>query len=184
MQNKGQNGCLYALGRNLHWIIALFIVVLFYVIPHFFIVPTYKSLPNSGRETLIALVNVQKADNSHLSIEIVFYNDAGPTAIQTYNVSRQQWRLQGNILRYPGWLNGLGLTSGGKITQLVGTDSNTNERISVNGGEDIFYKAVYEWGWSFLLASGTNSNQVDVVEGKSFYVYMSSDGQLHNKPVA
>ena len=73
--------------------------------------------------------------------------------------------LQGDIVKFPTWLNVLGLHTGYKLTRLEGRfDDITMERssphsaIALNGGDDNFFKTAYSqqswFGWFVDAAYG------------------------------
>ena len=82
-----------------------------------------------------------------MSVEVVLFDkDARQTADNTYLVKGDEWVLQGDIIKFPTWLNIVGLHSGYKLTCLEGRYDNSDlERhaghtvIDLNGGDDTFF---------------------------------------------
>ncbi len=106
------------------------------------------------------------------------------TPITKYLLQGDEWMLQGDIIKFPAWLNVVGLHSGYKLTRLEGRYDDINlERtaphsaIELNGGDDNFFKTAYtqkSWFGAFVDAYG---NAVIQTAG-SFNVFATQDALI------
>jgi len=155
-----------------------------------FLVQTYLGLTGDIRVARIHATPV--ANVAHMmSVELILYDQNGkPTSDKTYIVQGDEWMLQGDIVKFPTWLNILGLHSGFKLTRLEGRFDNINmERnsphtvIELNGGDDNFFKTVQEQAWtSPFMDSAYGSSTFLSPDGKTYDVFISQDA-LHPEPV-
>jgi hypothetical protein len=81
--------------------------------------------------------------------QITFIQHGPQVSDKTYLVTGDEWMLEGDIIKFPTWLNIVGLHSGYKLTRLEGryNDPNLELRgkrtvITLNGGDDNFFKTV------------------------------------------
>jgi hypothetical protein len=155
-----------------------------------FLVQSYLGLTGDIRVARIRATPV--ANIAHeMSVELILYDQNGnPTSDNTYVVQGDEWMLQGDIVKFPAWLNILGLHSGFKLTRLEGRYDDVNmERISphtvleLNGGDDNFFKTVQEQAWtSPFVDSAYGSSTFLSPDGKTYDVFVSQDA-LHPEPV-
>ncbi|HEX4206521.1 MAG TPA: hypothetical protein VHZ51_20450 [Ktedonobacteraceae bacterium] len=125
-----------------------------------------------------------------MSVEMTLYDSSGhTTSTQTYLVSGDEWMLQGDIIKFPAWLNVLGLHSGYKLTRLEGRfddpnlESNSKHTvITLNGGDDGFFKTTQGLPWitPFVQAAYGNATFLQP-DGKTYNVVVSQSG-LYPKP--
>jgi hypothetical protein len=122
-----------------------------------------------------------------MSVEITLYDKNGhQTSDNTYAVAGDEWMLQGDIVKFPAWLNILGLHSGYKLTRLEGRFDDPNlERnakhtvIVLNGGDDQFFKTVQEQAWTSPFVQAAYGSGVFLApDGKSYNVLVSQTGLL------
>lgn len=125
-----------------------------------------------------------------MSIELILYDkDGQQTSNKTYLVKGDKWELRGNIIKFPSWLNILGLHSGYKVTQMEGLydDPNleSNEKHTVvvlNGGEGDFFKTVYQQAWSSPFVDAAYGNGTyEPADGHTYDIFVSQTG-LYAKP--
>jgi hypothetical protein len=125
-----------------------------------------------------------------MSVELVLFDkDGHQTSDKTYLVKGDRWQLQGNILKFPGWLNIFGLHSGYKITRLEGQyeDINLEENskhtaIELNGGDGDFFKTVYKQAWTSPFVDAAYANAVlEPADGHTYNILISQTG-LYAKP--
>ena len=155
-----------------------------------FLVQTYLGLTGDIRAARIHATPV--ANIAHeMSVELILYDQRGnPTSDKTYIVQGDEWMLQGDIVKFPAWLNILGLHSGFKLTRLEGRYDDVNmERnsphtvIELNGGDDNFFKTVQAQAWtSPFVDSAYGSSAFLSPDGKTYDVLVSQDA-LHPEPV-
>lgn len=155
-----------------------------------FLVQTYLGLTGDIRVARIHATSVRNIPHM-MSVEVILYDQNGkPTSDNTYIVHGDEWMLQGDIVKFPTWLNILGLHSGFKLTRLEGRFDNINmERnsphtvIELNGGDDNFFKTVQEQAWtSPFVDSAYGSSTFLSADGKTYDVFVSQDA-LHPEPV-
>ncbi len=155
-----------------------------------FLVQTYLGLTGDIRVARIHATQVANVPHM-MSVELILYDQNGkPTSDKTYIVQGDEWMLQGDIVKFPTWLNILGLHSGFKLTRLEGRFDNINmERnsthtvIELNGGDDNFFKTVQEQAWtSPFVDSAYGSSTFLSPDGKTYDVFVSQDA-LHPEPV-
>jgi hypothetical protein len=57
----------------------------------------------------------------HMSVEVMLYDGNGHlTSEDTYILQGDEWMVQGDIIKFPAWLNIVGLHAGYKLTRLEG----------------------------------------------------------------
>jgi hypothetical protein len=154
-----------------------------------FLVQTYLGLTNDIK---VAQVHASTVSNQQhmMSVELILYDDNGKqTSDKTYFVQGDRWMLQGDIIKFPTWLNILGLHSGYKLTRLEGQYDDPNDEsnlkhtvVTLNGGDDNFFKTVYKQAWSSPFVDAAYGNAVVVpADGQSYNVLVSQTG-LYAKP--
>ncbi len=125
-----------------------------------------------------------------MSVELILYDGNGKqTSDNTYFVQGDRWMLQGNIIKFPTWLNILGLHSGYKLTRLEGQYDDPNDEstmkhtvVTLNGGDDNFFKTVYKQAWSSPFVDAAYGNAVIVpADGHTYNVLVSQTG-LYAQP--
>lgn len=155
-----------------------------------FLVQSYLGLTS---DITVAQVHASSVTNqAHMmSVELILYDGNGKqTSDNTYFVQGDRWMLQGNIIKFPTWLNILGVHSGYKLTRLEGQYDDPNDEanlkhtvITLNGGDDSFFKTVYKQAWSSPFVDAAYGNAVIIpADGHSYSVLVSQSG-LYAKPV-
>lgn len=128
-----------------------------------FLVESYLGLTG---EIKVAHVRATAIANvaHQMSVEVILYDkDGHASAANTYLIQGDEWMLQGDIVKFPAWLNIIGLHAGYKLTRLEGRfddpnleRNNTHSVIELNGGDDNFFKTTYaqkQWFSWFVDAS-------------------------------
>lgn len=144
-------------------------------------------------EVKVARVHATAIKNvPHLmSVELIQYDQQGQVkGDETYGVKGDQWMLQGNLLKFPSWLNLFGVHSGYKLTRLEGRYEDadlerTAERsvIELNGGDGDFFKSVYKQAWSSPFVEAAYGTAVFLpADGMTYDIYASQSG-LVARPV-
>lgn len=153
-----------------------------------FLIQTYLGLTGDIK---VATIRANATNVPHvMSVELVLYDQNGnATSDNTYLVMGDEWMLQGDILKFPGWMNILGFHSGFKLTRLEGRYDDINmERYSthtvipLNGGDDNFFKTTQEQAWtSPFVDSAYGSSAFLRPDGKPYNIFVSQDA-LHPEP--
>lgn len=126
-------------------------------------------------QTRVAQVRVIQAHTPHrMSVELTIFDNDGHPVSETYSLLGDEWRLEADMITSPGVLNVIGLYSGYKLTRLDGRYDNeqasntTGTVVTLNGGDDGFFKALYD-------------NHTPVVEATKFFSnYFQPDGKTYN----
>ncbi len=128
--------------------------------------------------------------NETMSVELIQYDQNGQQASdKTYLVKGDLWFLQGDILKFPTWMNIFGIHSGYKLTRLEGIYQNIDTEnkaqhtaYALNGGDDQFFKSVYKQAWSSPFVDAAYGNAVILpADGHTYNIYVSQSG-LYAKP--
>jgi hypothetical protein len=154
------------------------------------LVQTYLGLTS---DITVARVHASTITNlpHMMSVELILYDgDGKQTSDNTYFVQGDRWMLQGNIIKFPTWLNILGVHSGYKLTRLEGQYDDPNDEsnlkhtvVTLNGGDDNFFKTVYKQAWSSPFVDAAYGNAVIIpADGHTYNVLVSETG-LYAKPV-
>ncbi len=132
-----------------------------------FLVQSYLGLTG---EIKVAHIRATPITNvAHLmSVEVMLYDDNGHvTSDNTYLIQGDEWMVQGDIIKFPAWLNVVGLHAGYKLTRLEGRYDDINlendahhTAIALNGGDDTFFQTTYthkQWFAPFVDAAYGNA---------------------------
>jgi len=120
-----------------------------------------------------------------MSVDLTLYDKNGqPSLEKTYLVNGDEWMLQGDIIKFPNWLNIVGLHSSYKLTRLEGRfDKSELERnsthtvIDLNGGDDNFFTTVQEQAWVSPIVQGAYGNAVFLkADDRTYDVFVSQTG--------
>jgi len=153
------------------------------------LVQTYVGLSSDIKVARVHATPVANSDHL-MSVDLALFDQNGQqTSEQTYIVNGDEWMLQGDIIKFPAWLNILGLHSGYKVTRLEGRyddptlESNSKHTVVVlNGGDDNFFKTVQEQAWvSPVIEAAYGSGTFLRADGKTYDVLVSQSG-LFAKP--
>jgi hypothetical protein len=150
-----------------------------------FLVQTY--LGSTG-EIKVAHIHATVISNvSHeMSVELTLYDNNGhTTSDNTYLLAGDEWMLQGDIVKFPIWLNVIGLHSGYKLTRLEGRYDDINlentarhTAIALNGGDDNFFKTAYaQRSWFSWFVDASYGNAVFQAPG-TFDIFVSQDALI------
>jgi hypothetical protein len=132
-----------------------------------FLVQSYLGLTG---EIKVARIRAPPIANvaHQMSVEVMLYDGNGHiTSDNTYLIQGDEWMVQGDIIKFPAWLNVVGLHAGYKLTRLEGryddlTLENTahHTAIPLNGGDDNFFQTTYmhkQWFAPFVDAAFGNA---------------------------
>ncbi|GCE46638.1 hypothetical protein EI42_00151 [Thermosporothrix hazakensis] len=143
-------------------------------------------------DVLVARVQATSFTNMphSMNLELTQFDENGKVkANNSYLVKGDQWMLQGNILKFPGWMNLLGFHTGYKLTRLQGRYEDPNlertaERtvIELNGGDGDFFKTVYKQAWSSPFVEAAYGQAVFLpADGLPYNIYANQSG-IYAKP--
>lgn len=153
------------------------------------LVQTYVGLTGDIKVAQIRATKVANIDHM-MSVDLqLFDKDGKQTGKGTYLILGDQWMLRANVLKFPGWMNLLGVHSGYKVTRLQGLyeapqdEENLKHTVVVlNGGDDDFFKTVYKQAWSSpFVEAGYASAAIVPADGMTYDVLVSQTG-LYAKP--
>ena len=148
------------------------------------LIQTYLGLTSDIKVARIHATTV--ANVPHLmSVDLTLFDQNGhQVSEQTYILNGDEWMLQGDIIKFPPWLNIFGLHSGYKLTRLEGRfddpnlEANSHHTVVVlNGGDDNFFKTVQEQAWtSPVVQAAYGSGTFIQPDGKTYDVFVSQTG--------
>lgn len=158
-----------------------------------FTVQTYLGVSS---DTRVARVRASKIEGqqSMMSVTLTLYDKSGKTtSTKTYLMKGDEWELQGDMLKFPNWLSIFGVRSGYKLTRLEGRfddpkveSTSTHTVITLNGGDDNFFKTVKPQSWLSPIVEAAYGNAVIQGTGQNgdatFDVLVSQTG-LYAEPV-
>jgi len=121
-----------------------------------------------------------------MSVQVTLYDGNGQvTSESTYLLQGDEWMMQGDIIKFPAWLNIIGFHAGYKLTRLEGRfddialeDSARHTAIALNGGDDAFFQTTHlhkQWFAPFVDAA--YGNAVFQAPG-SFDVFATQDALI------
>ncbi|GAC1566828.1 MAG: hypothetical protein NVS3B14_10950 [Ktedonobacteraceae bacterium] len=148
-----------------------------------FLVQTYLGLTGNIKVAQIRATKVSNIPHV-MSVELVLYDQNGKaTSDNTYIVQGDEWMLQGDILKFPSWMNILGFHSGFKLTRLESrydnpqTESMAHHTVIVlNGGDDNFFTTVQQQAWtSPFVDSAYGSSAILSPDGHVYNIFVSQD---------
>lgn len=154
-----------------------------------FMVQSYLGLTGDVQVARVRAMQIEGLPHQ-MSVELTQYDkDGRQTSDKSYLVKGDRWQLQGNIIKFPAWLNILGLHSGYKLTRLEGQYDDPNLESSekhtvivLNGGDGDFFKTVYKQAWSSPFVDAAYGNAVIIpADGRTYTVLVSQTG-LYAKP--
>src|SRR5947199_668225 len=130
-------------GRGISGIVLLLIAISLLWLT--FLVQSYLGLTG---EIKVAHVRATAITNvpHEMSVELTLYDNHGhSTSDNTYLLQGDEWMVQGDIIKFPAWINFFGLHSGYKLTRLEGRyddikleNTAPHTAVELNGGDDNF----------------------------------------------
>ena len=143
-------------------------------------------------EEPIAEILIESHPRSNKSIvSLVQYRPSGDQETSFFEISGDQWMLEGDIMKWSNWINFLGLHSRYRLTRLRGRYIKTEDEISES--ETIYPLVVHENHpvWGYLYKHGAKLPFVSTVYGNSvfqstkksgsFLVYVGTSGFIVRK---
>jgi hypothetical protein len=150
-----------------------------------FLVQSYLGLTGEIRVAHIRAMSIANVAHQ-MSVEVMLYDQQGHvTSDNTYLIQGDEWMMQGDIIKFPAWLNVVGLHAGYKLTRLEGRyddihleNTAPHTAVPLNGGDDTFFQTTYmhkQWFGPFVDAA--YGNAVFQVPG-SFDVFATQDALI------
>src|SRR5690348_17059906 len=123
-----------------------------------FLVQSYLGLTGEIKVAHIRATPIANAAHQ-MSVDGILYDGNGHvTSENTYLLQGDEWMVQEDIIKFPAWLNVVGLHAGYKLTRLEGryddiSLENTAHHTAVplNGGDDTFFQTTYTHRQWFAL---------------------------------
>jgi hypothetical protein len=121
-----------------------------------------------------------------MSVNVMLYDGNGDVISEnTYLLQGDEWMVQGDIIKFPAWLNVVGFHAGYKLTRLEGRyddialeNTAHHTAVPLNGGDDNFFQTTYthrQWFAPFVDAA--YGNAVFQTSG-SFDVFATQDALI------
>ncbi|HLI90190.1 MAG TPA: hypothetical protein VKV37_16000 [Ktedonobacteraceae bacterium] len=154
-----------------------------------FVVQTYLGLTGDVQVARVHATSVANMPHT-MFVDLILYDKGGhQVSDKTYLVQGDEWMLQGDIIKFPTWMNIVGIHSGYKLTRLEGRFDDPNMEanakhtvIVLNGGDDQFFKTVQEQAWVSPVVQAAYGNAVFLAaDGKTYNVFVSQTG-LYAQP--
>jgi len=148
------------------------------------LVQSYVELTSDIKVATIHATTIANAPHV-MSVDLTMFDQSGKElSNQTYLVNGDEWMLEGDIIKFPPLLNILGLHSGYKITRLEGRYDDPNLElhgprtvVTLNGGDDGFFKTAQEEPWISPIVQAAYGNAVFLAaDGKTYDIYVSQSG--------
>jgi len=148
------------------------------------LVQTYLGLTSDIKVARVHATTVGNIPHM-MSVDLTLYDQNGhQTSEQTYIINGDEWMLQGDVIKFPTWLNIVGLHSGYKLTRLEGRYDNptleSNSKhvvVTLNGGDDNFFTTVQQQAWtSPIVQAAYGSSTFLSPDGKTYDVFVSQTG--------
>lgn len=150
-----------------------------------FLVQSYLGLTGEIKVAHIRATSIANVAHE-MSVEVTLYDGNGhATSDNTYLLQGDEWMLQGDIVKFPAWLNVVGLHSGYKLTRLEGRfddiqleNTARHTAIALNGGDDNFFKTMHDnRSWFAPFVDASYGNAVFQIPG-SFDVFATQDALI------
>lgn len=150
-----------------------------------FLVQSYLGLTGEIKVAHIRATSIANVAHE-MSVEVTLYDGNGhATSDNTYLLQGDEWMLQGDIVKFPAWLNVVGLHSGYKLTRLEGRfddiqleNTARHTAIALNGGDDNFFKTMHDnRSWFAPFVDASYGNAVFQTPG-SFDVFATQDALI------
>jgi hypothetical protein len=141
-------------------------------------VQAYLGLTSDIKVATVQATQFTGSNPPQMAVRLTTFDDHGNQLnSQMYQLNGDRWILMGDMIKFPTWMNIFGIHSGYKLTRLEGmyNDPNleSNDKhtvVTLNGGDDNFFKTVYKQAWS--------SPFVDAAYGNA--TYLPADDQVYN----
>lgn len=121
-----------------------------------------------------------------MSVQVMLYDGNGQVSSEnTYLLQGDEWMVQGDIIKFPAWLNVIGFHAGYKLTRLEGRfddialeNTARHTAVPLNGGDDTFFQTTYmHKQWFVPFVDAAYGNAVFQAPG-SFDVFATQDALI------
>jgi hypothetical protein len=173
----------FKVGRSLSGIVLIAVAVSLLWVT--FLVQSYLGLTGEIKVAHIHATSIANVAHQ-MSVDVILYDGNGHVASDnTYLIQGDEWMVQGDIIKFPTWLNVVGLHAGYKLTRLEGRYDDINlennahhTAVPLNGGDDNFFKTTYiHKQWFAPLVDAAYGNAVFQAPG-SFDVFATQDALI------
>lgn len=173
----------FRFGRGLGGILLLVVAILLLWVST--LVQSYLGLTGEIKVAHVHATSIANAPHQ-MSVDVTLYDGNGHVASDnSYLVQGDEWMVQGDIVKFPAWLNVVGLHSGYKLTRLEGRFDDPNmERtaqhtvVELNGGDDNFFKTTHtQKAWFGPFVDAAYGNAV-FQAGGTFDVFATQDALI------
>jgi len=156
-------------------------------------VQSYLGLTSDIKVATVQATQITETDGGQLpqmSVRLTLYNENGqPQSSKVYLLNGDRWFIMGNMIKFPSWMNIFGIHSGFKLTRMEGMYSDPNMEandkhtvITLNGGDDDFFKTVYKQAWSSpFVDAAYGSGTFEPADDHTYNIYASQTG-FYAKP--
>jgi hypothetical protein len=150
-----------------------------------FLVQSYLGLTGEIKVAHIRATSIANVAHQ-MSVEVILYDSNGHvTSDNTYLLQGDEWMVQGDIIKFPAWLNVVGFHAGYKLTRLEGRyddihleNTARHTALPLNGGDDTFFQTTYmHKQWFALFVDAAYGNAVFQAPG-SFDVFATQDALI------
>src|SRR2546425_1226761 len=170
-------------GRGISGIVLLLIAISLLWLT--FLVQAYLGLTGEIKVAHVRATTITNVPHE-MSVELTLYDSRGhPTSDNTYLLQGDEWMVQGDIVKFPAWVNFFGMHSGYKLTRLEGRyddikleNTAPHTAIALNGGDDKFFQTAYtQRSWFSWFVDASYGNAVFQTPG-TFDVFATQDALI------
>ena len=153
-----------------------------------FLIQNYLGLTGNIEVAQVRATKVANPVDSNIpmmSVELTLLDQNGHAiSDQTYLVLGNEWMVQGDIIKFPDWLNVVGLHTGYKLTRMEGRFDDPNLEanskhtvVTLNGGDDGFFQHTEGTNWYSGFVQAQYGNAVfQSADGATYNVFVSQTG--------
>lgn len=152
-----------------------------------FLIQSYLGLTGNIEVAQVRATTVANPVDSNvpmMSVELTLFDQSGhTTSDHTYLVLGNEWMVQGDIIKFPDWLNVVGLHTGYKLTRMEGRYDDPNLEangkhtvVELNGGDDGFFQHTKGTNWYSNFVQAQYGNAVFQAADGTYSVFVSQTG--------
>lgn len=157
-----------------------------------FAIQSYLGLTSDIKVATIQATSIANSNSNQPEMTVrltLLDNNGNPQSSQTYLMNGDRWIIMGDMIKFPTWMNIFGIHSGYKLTRLEGMYSDPNLEandkrtvVTLNGGDDNFFKSVYKQAWSSpFVDAAYGSGTFEPADDQIYDIYTSQTG-FYAKP--
>ncbi|MDP2940071.1 MAG: hypothetical protein Q8O13_08345 [Candidatus Omnitrophota bacterium] len=168
--------------RNL--ILIIFILGIFLLV--FWVIASFRIYQSFNKEELFATVSCQRSKEPSFDY-IIFYKPINLKEPIAFGIKGNQWRIEGVVIKWKGFVNILGIHTWHKPVRLSGRYSDkllaksfSFTEYALNGGEDNFWKFVFglDKFLPFIEAIYGSGTFIPCRENSVYKVYVTTSGYM------